>query len=246
MLLRITGQTTERIETPITEGIEAPLRSLIMEAAETILKYSNDEVLQTYFGIVEQIGSKQIKLAKYRYEKYKNNPKVMVKVIAAWAWGLCMLKRYDEAEIVIRDGISRHRKAGRIYVIWGSMLSQTGRFEEALEKFDKALEQCDPKETKTRIANIYSTIGNCYLKLKKPDVALKYLEKAIETERNSSRPYFNKALVHLVLNDLENFYDSLEQALQKGFQRENVLKDPSLVALKDEPRMKKLLEGVRD
>ncbi len=246
MLLRITGQPTERIEAPITEGVESPLRALILEAAETILKYSNDEVLQTYFGIVEQIGHKQIRLAKYRFEKYKNNPKEEIKVIAAWAWGLCMLKRYEEAEQKIREGIAKHKRAGRIYVIWGSLLTQTGKYKEALEKFDKALEQLDPHETKTRISNIYSSIGNCYLHLNKPDLALKFIERAIEVEKNSSRPYFNKAIVHLSINDHESFYESLERALEKGFQRENVLKDPNCFALKEDPRFKRLLEAVRD
>ena len=171
MLIRITGQTTERIEAPITEGVEAALRSLIMEAAETILKYSNDEILQTYFGIVEQIGHKQVRLAKFRYDKYQKNPKVMVKVIAAWTWGLCMLKRYEEAEQIIQESIPRYKQAGRIYVIWGSLLTQTGKFEEALKKFDLALTQADPKETSTRISNIHSSIGTCYLKLNKPDLA---------------------------------------------------------------------------
>lgn len=245
MLLRISGRTTERLEAPITDGVEVSLRALIMEAAEIILKYSNDEILQTYFGIVEQIGDKQIRLAKYRYEKYKNNSKEEVKVIAAWAWGLCMLKRYDEAEQKIIEGINKHKKAGRIYVIWGSLLMQTGKYQEALGKFDKALEQADPKETKTRLSNIYSSIGNCYVKLGNPDMAMQYIEKAIGVERNASRPYFNKALLHLACNDHERFYECLEKAFEKGFLPENVMKEPKCALLKDDPQMIKLLESVR-
>lgn len=246
MLLRITGRTTERLEAPITDGVELPLRTLIIEAAEIILKYSNDEVLQTYFGIVEQIGDKQIRLAKYRYEKYKGNAKVEVKVIAAWAWGLCMLKRYDEAEEKILEGIRKHKRAGRIYVIWGSLLLQTGKLTEALEKFNKALEQADPKETKTRISNIYSSIGNCYIKLGKPEMAMQYIEKAIDVERNASRPYFNKALLHLAGGDHDRFFECLEKSLEKGFLAENVVKEPSCAVMKDDPRMKKLIESLKD
>jgi tetratricopeptide (TPR) repeat protein len=247
MLLRITARSTERIEAAIVENdVETPLRTLIGEAAEIILKYSNDEVLQTYFGIVEQIGDKQIRLAKYRYELYRNDPRKEVNVLAAWAWGLCMLKRYDEAEQIIKEGIARHKMAGRLYVIWGSLLTQTGRFEQALEKFNKALEQCDPKETKTRISNIYSSMGNCYLKLKQLDVAMKHVVKATQVEPNASRSYYNLAVIHLLKNEMEHFFETLEKALEKGFQPDNVIKDPYCTALKEDRRLVTLLEKYRD
>jgi tetratricopeptide (TPR) repeat protein len=247
MLLRITGRSTERVEAAIVgNDAETPLRTLIVEAAEIILKYSNDEVLQTYFGIVEQIGDKQIRLAKFRYELYKNHPRTEVKVLAAWAWGLCMLKRYDEAEQIIKEGIARHRKAGRLYVIWGSLLSEIGQFEQALEKFHTALEQCDPKETKTRISNIYSSIGNCYLKLRQLDVAMKYVIKAAQVEPNASRPYYDLAVIYLLKNDMEHFFEMLEKALEKGFQPDNVIKDPYYAALKEDRRLVRLLEKHRD
>jgi hypothetical protein len=247
MLLRITGQSTERVEAAIVENdIETPLRTLIVEAAERILKYSDDEVLQTYFGIVEQIGDKQIRLAKYRYELYKNNPREEVKVLAAWSWGLCMLKRYDEAEEIIRDGIARHKMAGRLYVIWGSLLVQTGKFEQALEKFNKALEQCDPKETKTRISNIYSSMGNCYVKLNQLDVAMKHVLKATEVEPNASRAHFNLAVINLLKNDTEQFFERLEMALEKGFQPDNVMKDPYCAPVKEDRRLVTLLQKYRD
>jgi Tfp pilus assembly protein PilF len=246
MLLRITGQSTERVEQPITDGIEEPLRTLIHDAAEIILKYSNDEVLQTYFGIIEQIGDKQIRLAKFRLEKYKDDPKVEVKVIAALAWGLCLLKRYEEAERVIWDGISRHKKAGRIYVIWGSLLLQIGKFEEALEKLQTALQQIDPKETKTRKSNIYSSMGNCYLKLGNPDMAMMYMEQAIGVDKNLSRPYFNKALIYLGQNKLTEFYETLELSLERGFQVDNIFKDPRCAQMKEESQMIKLVERYRD
>lgn len=247
MFLSITGRSTERVEAAILESdIETPLRTLIVEAAEIILKYSNDEVLQTYFGLVEQIAEKQIRLAKYRYELYKDDPRNEVKVLAAWAWGLCMLKRYDEAKQIITEGIARHNMAGRLYVIWGSALAQNGQFEEALEKFNKALEQCDRKETKTRISNIYSSMGDCYIKLKQLDVAMQHVIKAAQVEPNASRPYFYLAVIYLQKDDMEHFFETLEKALEKGFQPDNVTKDPYCAPLREDSRLLRLLQKYRD
>jgi hypothetical protein len=242
MIVKITGYEAERFETQITDPLDLPIKLLVLEAAETILKHSNDEVLQTYFGLVEQVGEKQIKLAKYRYEIYKNNPKVEVNVIAAWAWGLCLLKRYDEAEEKIKGGIAKHNKAGRIYVIWASLLTQKGLYEEALHKFTKALEQAARKEAKARIANIYAGMGNCYSKLGRASLSVEALQKAIETDANSNRPYYILALSHLSEKRLDDFYEALDKALEKGHNVKNLSREPSIAQLMDEPRMKKLCE----
>jgi tetratricopeptide (TPR) repeat protein len=242
MILKIAGHPAERLEAPLNDSIDIALRTLVIEAAETILKYSNDEILQTYFGLIEQIGDKQIKLAKYRYEHCNTNANVEVNIIAAWAWGLCMLKKYDEAEQKIVEGVTKHKKAGRIYVIWGSLLAQKGQPKEALEKFTKALEQLSKNESITRIANLYSSMGRCYSTLGQHELAMNYFQRAIETDPNASRSYFNLALAQYANNDHEQFYEQLERALEKGFQTTNVLKDPTCSGLQQHPQMVKLME----
>lgn len=242
MLIKIGSNPAERFEAVAGESVDLTIKHLVFEAAENILKYTNDEVLQTYFGLVEQIGDKQIKLAKYRLSIYRDNPKLEINAIAALAWGMCMHKRYDEAEQIVKEGIARHKKACRIYVIWGSLLMQTGKPEEAIEKFETALKQIARGESITRISNIYSSLGNCYGKLKKTDVALQYFQKALEVDPNASRAYYNLAMLHLNNNSMDAFFESLEKALEKGFQRENILKDPKCTPLLNEPRMTKLIE----
>ncbi len=242
MMLRITGQNPERLEAPMTDSVDTALKSLIVDAAEVILKYSNDEILQTYFGLIEQIGEKQIRLARYRYEKYKDNPNVEVNVIAAWAWGLCMLKRYDEAKATIEEGISRHKKAGRIYVIWGSMLYQQEKYQEAIEKFHRALVQKAAGETKARVSNIYSTMGNCYAMMLQLDEAMRFMDKAVATDGNSSRAYLGRAVVYLLRNEEEQFYESIEKALEKGLHVNQVKNHPSITSLLNDERMKRLID----
>lgn len=242
MLIKIGSNPAERIEVMTSESIDLAVKHLVFEAAENILKYTNDEVLQTYFGLVEQIGDKQIKLAKYRLSKYHNNPTMEINSIAALAWGMCMHKQYDEAERIITAGIAKHKKACRIYVIWGSLLMQTGKFQEAIEKFEIALKQVNKGESITRISNIYSSLGNCLGKLNQTDRALQYFQKALSVDPNASRTHYNLAMLYLNNNSMESFFESLEKALEKGFQRENILKDPKCASLLQEPRMAKLIE----
>jgi tetratricopeptide (TPR) repeat protein len=241
MILRITGRDAERFECNLTDGVDASIKSLILEAAEAILKHSNDEVLQTYFGLVEQIGEKQITLARYRFEKYRDNPKMEVNIIAAWAWGLCMLKKYDEAEEKILEGIERHRKAGRIYVIWGSLLYQKGKYDDALAKFRCAIDQAAKKETKARISNIYSSMGNCYLMIGNTAAAIECVNKAIAVDSNSSRAYLSKAAAELARGEQELFFENMEKALEKGITFQQISRYPKAAALVEEERMQKLL-----
>jgi tetratricopeptide (TPR) repeat protein len=191
---------------------------------------------------VEQIGEKQIKLAQYRYENCRINSNTEVNIIAAWAWGLCMLKRYDEAEAKIKDGVARHKRAGRIYVIWGSLLAQLGKPEDALEKLNKALEQVTRNESITRISNIYSSMGNCYAKLGQIEVARNYMQKAIQADPNSSRGYYNLAMLHLSSKDENQFFELLEDALGRGFQKQNIVKDPRCANMMQHPRMVRLMD----
>jgi hypothetical protein len=242
MLLKISGNPAERFEQPVEDSVDGPLRALIIEAAETILKHSNDEILQSYYGLVEQVGEKQIRLARYRYDKGAPNARIEENIIAAWAWGLVLLKRYDEAEAKIVEGIARHKnRAGRIYIIWGSMLMRQGNFVEALDKFQAAIRETYKKESPARISNLYASIGNCYGKLDQVEEAKKYLNKAIEADGNSGRAYFTLGLLHLSSGDKDQFFECLEKSMSKGFLKKNVLEDSSCATIMDDQRMIKVL-----
>lgn len=243
MLLRITGHNAERFEAPMNDAIDVPLKALILEAAENILKYSNDEVLQTYYGLVEQISDKQIRLAKYRLEIYKDKPAMLVNAVAALVWGLCMVKKYDEAEEKIKEEIPKFKKPGRIYVIWGTLLMQVGKCEEAIEKLLLAIKYTAKNESKYRKANILVTIGRSLSRLGRQDEAIEYFQKAIRMDENSHGAYFNLAKEHLRLNHAaELIHELLEKGLARGLKVKAVLNDPDCKLMLDDPSLKKLLE----
>ena len=105
-------------------------------------------------------------------------------------------------------------------MIWGSLLTRQGKFEEGLEKYKKVLEQTHKKESIAGISNVYSSIGNCYRRLGKNEMAMNYLQQAIKVDTTASRTYFNLALVHLSGNDLDQFFEVLEKHWRKDFKNE--------------------------
>ena len=85
--LEVIGEKPERFEAPRDSSGNwgVPLRALVSDAAETILKYTNDEVLNAYYGNALQNGEKVIRLSKFRLERYKGNREKEASVYASWA-----------------------------------------------------------------------------------------------------------------------------------------------------------------
>lgn len=248
MTLRVSGERIERFETQSHENIGIPVKDLVDKAADAILKYSNDEVIQTYYGIIEQIPEKQIRLAKFRAEKYKDDPVIMVRVVAALAWGLCMLKKYDEAEKKLKEGIALYnKKPGRIYAIWGFMLQQQGKHEECLNKFEIALHERTRNESRFRIANVQAAMGTSHAAMGQIDIATEYFHKAMQTDSHYSRSYYAFAKVCLLVrNDRAKFFEMLETALSIGLKPKAVLNDPELPSMANDPELKMILEKYSD
>jgi hypothetical protein len=161
MLVRITGERCERFETPINENLGIPIRELVWKASEVISQYSNDEALQAFFGHIERDGEKAIRLAKFRLEKSKTNYS-KARLVSAWARGLCLLKKYDEAEVKLKEGILLNPNEGRLYNVWGMMLQEQRRYEEAKTKLIQAHGLMKSKESEFRRSNLLTAIGVCF------------------------------------------------------------------------------------
>jgi tetratricopeptide (TPR) repeat protein len=240
MLLRITGQSTERFETPLNDNLGIPIRDLILKASETILQYSNDESLQAFFGHIERDGEKAIKLAKHRLEKAKSNY-TRARLLSAWARGLSLLKKFEEAEEKIKDGITLNPNEGRLYNVWGLMLQEQGNHEEAKTKLMKASSLMRSKETKFRRSNVLTGIGMSFSKLNQSTSAIDYYSQAIKMDDNAHASYFHLSKEHLLTKDYPRFFELLEKSLIRGLKPQLVLQDPDLKVILDDPQMKKLL-----
>jgi Tfp pilus assembly protein PilF len=243
MMVYIAGAETERFETALHENIGVPIAILIAKAAETILKHSNDEALQVFFAHVERNGEQAVRLAKYRYEKYRNNTFMEARMVSAWARGLALLKKYDEAEAKIKEGIRLNPNEGRLYNVWGLMLQEQSRHEEAKAKLMKAISLMKSSESKFRRSNVLTSIGVSFSKLGEHQSALTYYKKAIDTDSNANLSYFYWAKsALLVKNDTSAFYELLEKSLARGLRTQLIFQDVDLRPVLNDSQMKALLE----
>jgi hypothetical protein len=242
MLLRVTGENPERFDVPAHENIGIPVKELILRASESILKYSNDEALQTYFGHLVRNGEKAAKLAKYRLDKYKGNRHMEARMVSAWARGLCMMKKYDEAVEKIKEGILLNNKEGRLYNVWGMTLQEQGKHEEAKAKFMMAVNLMRSKESKFRRSNVLTAIGVCSAKLGQSDAAMDYYTQAIAVDENAHLSYYHLAKEYLVKKNMLLFFEILEKSLSKGLTAQHVTQDPDLQGMLTDPQLKRLLE----
>jgi tetratricopeptide (TPR) repeat protein len=242
MTLQITGKSPERFEVAASENLGAPIRELVREAAESILKYSDDEALQVYFGHIVRNGEKAAKLARYRLERYKDNKFMEARMVSALARGLCLMKKYDEAEEKLRLGIALNPNEGRLYNVWGMMLQEQGKHEQATAKLSKAFTLMNAKETKFRRSNVLTAVGVSLSKLGRSDAAIKYFEQAIGVDENAHLSYYNLAKEHLLKKNVESFYEVLEKSFAKGLTPNHVRQDKDLQHLLAEVRLQHLME----
>ncbi len=242
MLLRVTGENPERFEVAMNENLGMPIKELVLEASEIILKFSNDEALQTYFGHIVRNGEKAAKLARYRLEKYRGNKHMEARMVSAWARGLCLMKKYDEAEEKIKEGIALNEKEGRLYNVWGMMLQEQSKHEEAKTKLMTAIHLMKSKESKFRKSNVLTAIGVSSAKLGQSDSAMKYYNQAIKVDENAHLSYYNLSKEYLFKKNLPLFYETFEKSLLKGLTSRHVKSDPDLQSLLDDTQLKRLLE----
>ena len=152
-------------------------------------------------------GEKAAKLAKYRLEKNKGNKYLEARLISAWARGLCLMKKYNEAEEKVREGIALNEKEGRLYNVWGVMLQEQGKHEEAKTKLMRAFSLMQ------RNLNSGDPIGVSFSHLGQSDSAMSYSNQAIKVDENAHTSYYNLSKEHLLKKDMLSFFELLEKAL---------------------------------
>ncbi|MCE2936948.1 MAG: tetratricopeptide repeat protein [Cyclobacteriaceae bacterium] len=242
--LEVIGEKPERFEAPLDSSGNwgVPLKTLVTDAAETILKYTNDDVLNAYYGNVFQNGEKLIRLSKFQLERYKGNREKEAFAYAAWAQGLLLQKRLDEALVKVEEGLKYSTEEHRLYHVWANILRGQKKFEESLAKRRLAFAKLKPTDSKKRRAVIMSGMASTMGALGHGDSAIYYLDKAIEIDPDFSTAYYNQSLHYLRhKHDTTRFFELLETSLLKGFSAAFIYRDDEMEGMLSDQRMVALI-----
>lgn len=105
----------------------------------------------------------------------------------------------------------------------GNALFKRGRYDEAISKYNKAIETC-PEEFKTDLATFYQNRAACYENLKKWSSVIADCTKALEYNQTYEKALHRRARAEEVIKDWENCLDDITAVcLLQNFQNQNAL-----------------------
>jgi len=125
--------------------------------------------------------------------------------------------RLDDALGLVRHMTELDSNAPQGYWVGGSLLMANGKFEEAVEAFQKSLSLGDNQMALAKLGCAYGLAG-------KRDEALKILDQLFEMRERQYAAPFNIARVYAGLGDNDNAFEWMEKAIEE--------RDADLVFLK--------------
>lgn len=94
---------------------------------------------------------------------------------------------------------------------YGISLHDAGRYDDAINQYNLAL------QSRPEFASAYNNRGNSFAFKRDFQQALKDQAKAIEIDPGYGRAWFNRAVTHFQLGNLQQAFYDLEQAEKKGY-----------------------------
>jgi tetratricopeptide (TPR) repeat protein len=240
LVLNISGEAPERVEVPLDNNVGVPLKALVAEASEGILKYTNDRVLGLYYSNYLRDGEKMIKHAKYRLEKYQGNAEQEAKAYASWALGLIRQKKLDAAEQKIKQGLAI-KPIHNLYVAWANIFHAKEDYANAIAMDKKSYALLPPDAPSFTRATGLLNIGVDFSYHDQSDSAIYYYRKSLEWDEKFNITYYNLSYEYLITGDTTRCLDEVEKALAYGYNPKFIPEDPDMAGLLTHPRMKELM-----
>jgi hypothetical protein len=241
LVISITGETPERIEVPMEANVGVPLKKMVADASETILKYTNDRVLSLYYANYLRDAEKEIKHAKYLLEKYKGNAVQEARAYAGWAFGLLRQNKLDAAEQKVKQGLAINPNYSSLYEAWASIFQSKGDFANAIGMDKKAYALLQPDAPRFVRAVRLTNIGVGFAYNGQSDSAIHYYRKALEWDEKFNGTYYNLACEYSIRGDTTRCLDEVEKALAYGYNPKLIPEDPDMAGLLTHPRMKEMM-----
>lgn len=241
LVIKVGSETPERSETPLNANIGIPVKAVVTNASETIFKYTNDRVLGSYFGNITLEYEKNISLAKYQLEKYKNDPAREALAYARWGGSLVSLGKLEAADAKLKQALALDSTQAPIY-------TSRARYYFALRDYKKALEYakksyaCLPKNPPDYLLfTAFLNLGYFYSFNNQSDSAIAYYHKALAVDPKGALAYFNLSYEYLIKGDTTQCLDLVEKALANDLGVATVKQDADMAPLMNHPRVKEML-----
>lgn len=117
-------------------------------------------------------------------------------------------ENYEAAISCFKEDIAKEKHLGDAYRGMGIAQYELGKYHEAIDSFEKALEN-----NEEATATIYTLMATCYLQEKEYESALDYYKKALEmkdcTEELKQEILFNEIAIYQELSDWETLKEKV-------------------------------------
>lgn len=241
LVIKIGSETPERSQTPLNTNIGIPMKALVTNASETIFKYTNDRVLGLYFGNVTLEHEKNISLAKYQLEKYKDDPKLQARAYARWGEVLLNQKKQELGYAKIMKSLELDSTHYATYNSLASYYFLLSDFKRALECSKKAYAHVPENAHEFTMVSRLTNLGFYYSYNNQSDSAIAYYNKALAVDPNNGLTYYNLSYEYLIKGDTTQCLDLVEKAFANNLGVARVKNDPDMAPLMNHPRMKEML-----
>jgi tetratricopeptide (TPR) repeat protein len=114
--------------------------------------------------------------------------------LAAKAQAALDAKRWPEAEAALKQLLSSEPRWEYLQALGTAQMNQ-GHYADSLESYQRAVDLAGKNASPAAIGQMYVTIGNADLKLKKNDAAIAAYTKAASLDPNPAVAYFNLCAV---------------------------------------------------
>lgn len=241
LVIKVGSETPERSETPMNANIGIPMKALVTNASETIFKYTNDRVLGLYLGNVTLEYEKNISLAKYQLEKYKNDPAREALAYARWGGSLVGLRKLEAADAKLKQALVLDSTQPNVYSSLATYYFALRDYKKALECSKKAYARLPENAPDFQVLSGLTNLGFYYSYNNLSDSAIACYHKALAVNPNGALTFYNLSYEYLIKGDTTTCLDLVEKALANDLGLATLTADPDMAPLMNHPRVKEML-----
>ncbi len=143
------------------------------------------------------------------------------------------LNYIKEAEFVMKQ--NKYKNTAHLYSLYGSILLNLNRYDEALQYFRNALTE-DLSKYSTSQLNAYIGLGKLYLRERKFDDAIKYLEEGLQLSMTLPHAIYRCDIIELLSQSYEgkgSYSNALSYKKLLEAQKDSIMKDDNERLIED-------------